>query len=347
YVEKWLKDNEQRDDWFLHVNFWDPHTPYRTPLEFGNPFENDSIPSWMTQKIIDDHRKSYGPHSACEPSGFSDESFVQLFPRIKNIVEIRDLNDFKQWIDGYDVGINYADEYVGRITEILKEQGIYDETIIIVSADHGESQGELNVYGDHLTGCHIINRVPMIIKWPDQNWGKKYESLIYQTDIAATVIDKLGSSVPNFWDGKSILTELENKDHLGRKYLTISQNAWSCQRTVRFENWTLIKTYHTGLKNFPEIMLFDFENDFHMLNNVADQTPEIVTRGLKYLNEWHLEMLKGHPNNKDPMETVLQEGGPFHTRGQLKSYLRRLKKTGREDMVKIILSRKESYNFKT
>ncbi|MFX1530595.1 MAG: sulfatase [Promethearchaeota archaeon] len=347
FVEKWLKDNEQRDDWFLHVNFWDPHTPYRTPLEFGNPFENDSIPSWMTQKIIDNHRKSYGPHSACEPSGFTDESFIQLFPRIKNIVEIRDLNDFKQWIDGYDVGINYADEYIGRITEILKEQGIYDETIIIISADHGESQGELNVYGDHLTGCHIINRVPLIIKWPDQDWRKKYESLIYQTDIAATVIDKLGLSIPNFWDGKSILAELENKDHLGRKYLTISQNAWSCQRTVRFENWTLIKTYHTGLKNFPEIMLFDFDNDFHMLNNIADQKPEIVTRGLKYLNEWHLEMLKGDPNNKDPIETVLQEGGPFHTRGQLKSYLRRLKKTGREDMVKIILSRNESYNFKT
>jgi arylsulfatase A-like enzyme len=187
----------------------------------------------------------------------------------------------------------------------------------------------------------------MIIKWPDQNWDKKYNSLVYQTDIAATIIDKLGLSVPNFWDGKSISEELDNQNHLGRKYLTISQNAWSCQRTVRFENWTLIKTFHTGLKNFPEIMLFDFENDFHMLNNVADQKPDIVTQGLKNLDEWNLEMLKGDPNNKDPMETVLQEGGPFHTRGQLKSYLRRLKKTGREDMIEIILQRNESYSFKT
>ena len=344
YVENWLNNNKSKDNWFLHVNLWDPHTPFRSPIEFGNPFENDPIPSWITQDIIDEHRKSYGPHSACEPSGFDTHDLSQWFPRLEGLEEIRDLNDFKQWVDGYDVGINYADDYIGRIMELLKDQGIYDDTIIIISSDHGENQGELNVYGDHATACHITNRVPMIIKWPDQNWEKKYDSLIYQTDIAATIIDNLGSSVPNFWDGKSILTKLNNNENSGRNFLIISQNAWSCQRTVRFDNWTLIKTYHTGLKNYPEIMLFDFNKDFHMTNNIADEEPEIVVRALKHLDEWYLEMLKDAPNNKDPMETVLQEGGPFHTRGQLKSYLKRLKKSGREELVEIILNRKESYN---
>jgi len=47
------------------------------------------------------------------------------------------------------------------------------------------------------------------------------------------------------------------------------------------------------------------------------------------------------------MDFVLKEGGPFHTRGPLKYYLNRLKKSGRVDMVKVILDRKESYNFST
>ena len=329
YVEKWLKDNEQRDNWFLHVNFWDPHTPYRAPKDFGNPFENDPIPSWLTQDIIDEQRKSYGPHSACEPSGFLAHSLDQWFPRLKNLTEIRNLSDFKQWVNGYDVGVNYSDEYVGRIMELLKDQGIYDETIIILSSDHGENQGELNVYGDHATACHITNRIPMIIKWPERIWKKEYDSLIYQTDIAATLIDGLGLEVPEFWDGNSIFTKLDNNENPGRKYLTISQNAWSCQRTVRFNNWTLIKTYHTGLKNFPEIMLFDYDKDFHMINNIADQKPGIVTKGLNFLKEWYLEMLKNSPNNEDPMETVIKEGGALSYQRSTEKLFKSIEKIGK------------------
>ena len=43
-VLAWLDRNRDRDNWFLHVNLWDPHTPYRTPADYGNPFENDPVP---------------------------------------------------------------------------------------------------------------------------------------------------------------------------------------------------------------------------------------------------------------------------------------------------------------
>jgi arylsulfatase A-like enzyme len=345
YVERWLKDNQQRDNWFLHVNFWDPHTPYRTPMDFGNPFENDLAPSWITQDIIDSQRKSYGPHSACEPSGFTNQNPTRWLPRLKGLKEIRNLDDFKTWIDGYDVGIRYTDEFIGKIIKMLKKFGIYDDTIIIISSDHGENQGELNIYGDHATACHITNRVPMIIRWPENNWKQEVDSLIYQVDIAATLIDSFKLVLPDFWDGISLKSNLDNDKNIGRDFLVISQNAWSCQRTIRFDNWTLIKTYHTGLKNFPEIMLFDYENDFHMTKNLATEEPETVKIGLEHLKTWYDEMLENQPDIEDPMETVLREGGPFHTRGQMKGYLRRLKKSGREEMVKTIQNRNELYSL--
>ncbi|MFW9881453.1 MAG: sulfatase, partial [Candidatus Thorarchaeota archaeon] len=344
YIEKWLKENAQKDNWFLHVNLWDPHTPYRTPISFGNPFKKDPIPSWITQEIISDQRKSYGPHSACEPFGFTVLDISQWFPRLERLKEIRNVDDFKHWINGYDVGIRFADEYVGKTIEILKDKGIYEEMLITISSDHGENQGELNVYGDHATACHITNRVPMIIKWPEKNWNKEYNSLIYQNDVAATIVEDLGLEVPEFWDGKSFFNNIEYNQNFGREFLVISQNAWSCQRTVRFDNWTLIKTYHTGLKNFPELMLFDYENDFHMKKNLAEEKPEIVSYGLKLLNRWYKEMLEKLPKNNDPMKIVLKEGGPFHTRDQLKRYIERLQGSERGDMVKAILDRKENYS---
>ncbi|MHA1914278.1 MAG: sulfatase [Promethearchaeota archaeon] len=345
YVEKWIQDNNKMDNWFLHVNFWDPHTPYRTPIEFGNPFENESTPSWLTQEIIDKQRLSYGPHSACEPLGFSSRSNIQGFPRLTGLSEIRDLNDFKKLIDGYDVGINYTDHYVGKIVEILKDYNIFDDTIIIISSDHGENQGELNVYGDHATACHITNRVPMIIKWPDQDWLEEYDSLVYQTDIGATIIGALGLKTPEFWDGQNFFKKINNNESFGRDFLILSQNAWSCQRSIRFNEWTLIKTRHTGLKDFPETMLYDYQKDFHMISNLTNEKPKIVEKGMGLLDIWQTQMLEKSPYKLDPMETVLREGGPFHTRGTLKYYLKHLIKTGREKMVNKIQDRNESYSL--
>ena len=159
------------------------------------------------------------------------------------------------------------------------------------------------------------------------------------------MLEGLGLETPQFWDGHSYFNKIDNNESFGREFLILSQNAWSCQRTIRFNEWSLIKTFHTGLKDYPEIMLYDYENDFHMTSNVVDGKPDIIEKGLGLLNSWQKQMMEKSPYKIDPMETVLKEGGPFHTRGQLKTYLKRLIKTGREDMVKKIQDRKEPYTL--
>ena len=80
-----------------------------------------------------------------------------------------------------------------------------------------------------------------------------------------------------------------------------------------------------------QIMLFDYDKDFHMMENLAVKKPEIVEHGLKLLHNWYNEIQENHPFNEDPMQTVLREGGPFHTRDQLGRYIKRLQESGRED----------------
>ena len=115
---------------------------------------------------------------------------------------------------------------------------MYEETAIIISSDHGENQGELNVYGDHQTADLITNRVPMILKWPGLNpaTGGKLkatdDALHYQFDIAATIVDLLGQQIPDKWDAVSFVEALTTGGEEGRKYLVASQAAWSC--TIAF-----------------------------------------------------------------------------------------------------------------
>ena len=59
----WLRRNKDRDNWFLHVHLWDPHTPYRAPESFGNPFAGEPLDTWIDEETLRRHVKAAGPHT--------------------------------------------------------------------------------------------------------------------------------------------------------------------------------------------------------------------------------------------------------------------------------------------
>ncbi|HXH60210.1 MAG TPA: sulfatase [Fimbriimonadaceae bacterium] len=325
----WLKRNGEKDDWFLHVNMWDPHTPYDTPESFGSPFKDDAPPDWVTQEIIDRQRTSYGLHSAREVPGNSN--------RLPDIWrwgrgEIKNLDDAKAHFDGYDAGVLYADSYVGRLLEILDGQGVLDETAVIVAADHGENLGELNVWGDHQTADEFTNHIPCIVRWPGVTKPSKVGGLWYHLDLAATIIDLAGGKTEEAgWQGRSMRGAFQGKDE-GRIEVYLSNGAWSLQRSLRWGAKILIHTVHTGLKDFSEWMLFDLASDPHETNNIASEDPEVVKERAPKMKEWFAEQTSGCPLG-DPFDVVMDEGGPLHANHRSQewaNYLDRLDQTGRK-----------------
>jgi choline-sulfatase len=338
-VEDWLQSHAQKDDWYLHVNFWDPHTPYDTPSEYGTTFDDATAPDWPDESTIQDHYASYGPHSAQEPHGWhGDSSFEQMPDTIASRA------DFEQWIDGYDTGIHFVDDHVGRILDQLATAGVLDDTLIIVSADHGENQGELNVYGDHHTADDKTCRVPLIIRGPDVEPGVD-DGLHYQVDLAPSITELVDGDVPAGWDGQSFADSITGNTETGRDFLVVSQGAWSCQRGVRWDDWLLIRTYHDGLKDFASVELYDLVSDPHETTNLAREQPNIAYKGLTLLDQWVTSRLLeaatdqagGNPDAPraltDPMLEVIREGGPHHAKVEehVESYAERLRATGRED----------------
>ncbi|MCG3181045.1 MAG: hypothetical protein BIFFINMI_03413 [Phycisphaerae bacterium] len=328
----WIERNKDRDNWFLHVNVWDPHTPYRVPMEYGNPFANDPPPAWLTQETIDRHRAGFGTHSAADVMPYTNPGLSQRCPRVPD--DIRTVADFRKWIDGYDVGIRYADDFVGRLVGRLKELGLYDDTVILVTSDHGENQGELNIYGDHHTADHITSRVPMIVRWPGvAKAGGVDTGLHYQIDLQPTLAELLGAKPHAAWDGRSYVTSLRSPGSAGRDFLVLSQMAWSCQRSVRWDDaeghWILLRTYHTGFKELAPVMLFNIADDPHETRDLAAARPDKVNEGLARLESWHAEQMATSPHGVDPLQVILREGGPYHTSRQLATYCEHLRKTGR------------------
>ncbi len=240
--------------------------------------------------------------------------------------------------DGYDVGVLAADRCVGRLLELLAELGVDSETGIMISADHGETLGELNVYCDHQTADEHTTHVPLILKWPGLGAGRR-RALHYQIDVTATLLELLDAKVPESWDGRSFAASLEGGGDVGRDHLVVSQGAWTCQRGVRFENWMLINTLHGGYHLYDDVMLFDLARDPFEQRNVATERPDIAARGLTLLSEWHSAMVRNAARGRDPLENVLLEGGPFHVRGELPAYLERLRETGRSELAQALLQK--------
>lgn len=327
-VLDWLSRNGSDDDWFLHLHLWDPHTPYRVPEEFGEPFAETPLPEWLSDEIRARHWEGVGPHSAREVIGFGVPAELrERFPR--QPLEIDSMGAVRGMFDGYDTGILYADALVGRVVNRLADLGVLDETAILVSSDHGETLGEFNIYGDHHLADEFTIRVPFLMRWPSLGSDKVDRALHYQVDVAATVLELLEQKVPDDWNGLSFAPALRSGREVGRDALVLSHGAWTCQRSVRFDDWIFIRTYHDGYHELPERMLFDLASDPHEQENLAEKRPEITSLALDRLDRWHAEMMHDHPTGTDPLWTVLREGGPWHVRGRLEAYLERLRETGR------------------
>ena len=116
----------------------------------------------------------------------------------------------------YDGEIAFADEQVGRLLRFLKEKGIYQNTVIVLCGDHGESLGE---HGEKTHGFFIYNatmHVPLIIRLPEQLPRQLPEKTAARTlanpvslvDLMPTVLDAVGLPVPSQVQGSSLLRDV-------------------------------------------------------------------------------------------------------------------------------------------
>ncbi len=322
----WVERNALRDDWFLHLHLWDPHTPYRAPANFGNPFENDPLPCWYTQEVLQRHLKTVGPHSINELSMYDDRESPS-FPRQPG--RAQDMDGLRRVIDGYDCGIRYADSLVGQVFDALRAKGIFDEVAVILTSDHGENFGELGIYAEHATADAATCHIPLIIRWPGGPAGVD-SALHYNLDLCPTMADLLDVPKYSKWDGVSFAQSILTGQPCSRDSLVLSQMAHVCQRSARFGQWLYMRTVHDGFHLFPREMLFDLSGDPYEQNDVSAQHPQVCAQGARILLDWQEDAMLRSDSAVDPMWTVVREGGPFHApMANLEGYLQRLESTGR------------------
>jgi len=157
----------------------------------------------------------------------------------------------------YDGEIAFADAQVGRLIAFLKAKGLYRNTLIVLTGDHGESLGE---HGEKTHGFFIYNatlHVPVLIHLPASTSGKAVTELVSLTDLMPTVLAELKLDVPTQVQGHSLLPLLTEKSDTRSLYaetfLPRLHFNWSELRSVETEKYQFIEA--------PKPELYDLAAD--------------------------------------------------------------------------------------
>ncbi|RUA06887.1 MAG: iduronate sulfatase, partial [Flavobacteriia bacterium] len=170
-------------------------------------------------------------------------------------------------IHGYDATVSYVDGLIGNILNTLKEEGLDQNTIVILVADHGYSLQEHTQWAKY-NPYHDASHVPLIIRTPDMKKGEVTNALVELVDLYPTLAELCGLTPPkDQLEGKSMVPlftkpGLKGKDHV----FTKTANAF----TIKTKDFAY--TEFIDLKNFKTItsMLYDHQKDPDENINVVD-----------------------------------------------------------------------------
>jgi arylsulfatase A-like enzyme len=195
----WLEENGDKP-FFLFLHTYQIHGPFLPPPPYKSSFldpDEAEINSRKLNDLIGDAYRNY---------------FVPLTDQQrKNLVAL------------YDAEILYTDEVMLKpIFKSLKDQGLYNDTMIIVTADHGE---EFYDHGGWMHGHTLYNElinVPLIIKLPHGRFsGTTFENIVRSIDILPTILEELGIGlVQSEIDGKSLIKIIQGKEKEDRVFFS-------------------------------------------------------------------------------------------------------------------------------
>lgn len=197
--------------------------------------------------------------------------------------------DYEKMYPDYMAAINRLDENVGRLVAKLKEKGLYENTILIYTSDHGSHFKTRNL--EYKRSCHdSATHTPLIIRGGPFQGGKKEERLVSLIDLSPTMLDLAGIPIPKSYMGHSLVRELAGEEP-ERDCVFIQISESQCGRAIRTKQYkysvrALAPTGYTIHRSpvYFEDYLYDLTKDPIEKNNlIKDRSYAFVRQKMKKL----------------------------------------------------------------
>ncbi|MBN2633618.1 MAG: sulfatase-like hydrolase/transferase, partial [Bacteroidales bacterium] len=257
--------NEREKPFFCYIAFTAPHDPYSPDTGYIDCYPDQTLP--LPGNFMPLHPFQFDNLTV------RDENLL-TWPRPPEMV--------RSALSDYYALIEHLDKRVGDVITTLRQNDLYDNTIIVYAADNGLAIGSHGLLGKQNLYEHSM-KVPLIIRGPGIPEGKVSESLVYLLDLFPTLSELCSLSPPVNIDGKSLLPLLNGfADQVRTSLFTAYRNT---VRAVRNDEWKLII--------YPQrshCQLFNLKKDPLELNNLATEPAHrhILEEMEVLLREWQI-----------------------------------------------------------
>ncbi|MEX0344967.1 MAG: alkaline phosphatase family protein [Rhizobiaceae bacterium] len=269
-----------KDDWFSMVTYIRPHPPLVAPSPYNEMYAPEDVPLPVCPLSLDEH-KAVHPYLNADYSAPSNRQLhAQFDGRTDNISE----EDSRELRAVYLGLATEVDHHIGRILDFLRDTDQYEETLIVITADHGDMLGDHHVWGKHVPFEGSFH-IPLIIRDPKNRAGAGtvVNSFTESIDLAPTLSDWVGEDANIAFNGRSLLPFLggEQPDEW-RSYTFAEVDFGDPVKSTRFQsklglttaqsNFAILRDERFSYVHFNgglPPLLYDLKADPHEGNNLA------------------------------------------------------------------------------
>jgi len=280
-AEKWLELNyDQHKNFFLHIDTFDPHEPWDPPRWYAEMYD----PKWKGSIVPG---VAYGPNRPVAASELTED----------------ELNHLRALYAGE---VTLVDRWVGKLLQKIEDLGLYEDTAVIFTSDHGTYLGEHNWIGKTPILYEEVAHIPLIIRMPDSKGKiqKRFQDLVQPPDLMPTILELAGVQAPNTIQGKSLLPLIQGEEKWEREIalsawcrsphpLTITSNEWSLltfrEPSPVYEKniGILLKQMGINFENFPELyhLPTDSKQTLNLYKEKREIAEELFSKAQNLINE--------------------------------------------------------------
>jgi len=197
---KWLERNYRQEKFFLYVDTFDPHEPWDPPRWYVDRYD----PDYKGEKII---YPVYGP---------------------ANYLTKRELKHMRALYAGE---VTLVDRWIGMLLRKIEDLGLFNNTAVVFTTDHGFYLGEHNLTGKSIITPEFqgnaplyeeITHIPLLIRLPNAKKGFRSSAIVQPPDLTATIVDLANAEDPGTFQGKSLLPILKGEEAVWRDFAVTS-----------------------------------------------------------------------------------------------------------------------------